>query len=150
MKRKQLKFVVGSLVIVLTLTYLGFSGFQESKAYYQTVSELYATKDTAYDKRLKVAGDVVPGSIVRDGKVVNFVISQDKDAQGNAIPPQTLTVKYVGADPLPDTFRDRAQAVAEGTYGRDGIFTANKMQAKCASKYEKEVGAGVKKSGEEY
>ena len=60
MKRKQLKFLVGSVVIILTLTYLGFSGFQASSAYYQTVSELYASKDAAYERRLKVAGDVVP------------------------------------------------------------------------------------------
>jgi cytochrome c-type biogenesis protein CcmE len=137
MKYKQLKFVAGAAVIVLTLTYLGFSGFQESKAYYQTVSELYATKATAYDKRLKVAGDVVPGSIVREGKVIKFLISQETD---------TLPVQYVGTDAPPDTFVDRAQAVVEGQLGRDGVFIANKMQAKCASKYEKEAAAGVKKS----
>ena len=141
MKRKQLQFVVGSAVIVLTLTFLGYSGYQESKAYYQTVSELYASKDVAYDRRLKVAGDVVPGSIVREGKAIKFVISQES---------QSLPVVYVGTDAPPDTFVDRAQAVVEGNYGRDGVFTANKMQAKCASKYEKEVAAGVRKSGEGY
>lgn len=134
MNRKQLKFLGGSAVIVLTLVWLGFSGFEESKAYYQTVSELYAMQDDVYGKRLKVAGDVVPGSIKREGKTVKFVISQDN---------KTLAVSYVGTDPLPDTFRDRAQAVVEGQYGRDGVFTANKMQAKCASKYEKEAAAGV-------
>lgn len=141
MKRKQLKFVVGSVVIILTLAFLGYSGFQESKSYYLTVTELYASKDTSYEKRLKVAGDVVPKSIVRDGKTIKFVISQE----GNSLP-----VVYVGTDAPPDTFVDRAQAVVEGKYGRDGVFTANHMQAKCASKYEKEVAAGVKKSGEEY
>jgi len=140
-KRKQLKFVVGSVVIILTLAFLGYSGFQESKSYYLTVTELYASKDTSYEKRLKVAGDVVPKSIVRDGKTIKFVISQE----GN-----TLPVVYVGTDAPPDTFVDRAQAVVEGKYGRDGVFTANHMQAKCASKYEKEVAAGVRKSGEEY
>ena len=141
MKRKQLKFVIGSVVIILTLAFLGYSGFQESKSYYLTVTELYAEKDTSYEKRLKVAGDVVPKSIVRDGKTIKFVISQE----GN-----TLPVVYVGTDAPPDTFVDRAQAVVEGKYGRDGVFTANHMQAKCASKYEKEVAAGVRKSGEEY
>jgi cytochrome c-type biogenesis protein CcmE len=140
-KRKQLKFVVGSVVIILTLAFLGYSGYQESKAYYLTVTELYEKKDTSYEKRLKVAGDVVPGSIVRDGKTIKFVISQESS---------TLPVVYVGTDAPPDTFVDRAQAVVEGKYGHDGVFTANKMQAKCASKYEKEVAAGVRKSGEEY
>ena len=140
MQRKQLKFLVGSLVIVLTLAYLGYSGFQESKAYYQTVSELYASKDSAYGKRLKVAGDVVPGSIMRQGKAINFVISQEN---------QSLPVHYIGTDAPPDTFVDRAQAVVEGEFGRDGTFTATKMQAKCASKYEKEIAAGGRTRGEQ-
>src|SRR5437870_7208949 len=107
MKRKQLKFVVGSAVIILTLAYLAYSGFQEGNAYYQTVSELYATKDQAYTRRLKVAGDVVPGSIQHDGKIINFVISQQNDKTKQV---QSLPVKYVGTDAPPDTFVDRAQA----------------------------------------
>ncbi len=134
MKRKQLKFAVGSVVIVLTLSYLAYSGYQESKTYYQTVPELYAMKDNAYDKRLQVSGDVIPGSIKRDGKIVTFVIGAE---------PQTLQVKYVGKDPLPDTLIDRATAMATGRMGHDGVFVADSMLAKCASKYEKEAAAGV-------
>ena len=134
MKRKQLKFAAGSVLIILTLSYLGYSGYQESKTYFHTVPELYAMKEQAYDKRLQVSGDVVPGSIKRDGKIVTFVIGQE---------PQTLRVKYVGKDPVPDTLIDRATAMATGKMGRDGIFVADTMLAKCASKYEKEAAAGV-------
>ena len=42
---------------------------------------------------------------------------------------------YKGSEPPPDTFKDDAQALAEGTYGRDGVFHATFAQAKCASKY---------------
>jgi cytochrome c-type biogenesis protein CcmE len=145
MKRKQLKFVVGSLAIVLTLTYLGVSGFQESMAYFQTVPELYAAKEKFYDKRLKVSGDVVPGSIAREGLSVKFLISPDPKQ-----PTDSLLVHYVGKDPLPDTFRDYATAVVDGKYGRDGVFTATSMQAKCASKYEKEAEAGITPAKTEY
>ena len=134
MKRKQLKFAVGSLIIILTLSYLAYSGYQESKTYFRTVPELYAMKDSAYDLRLQVSGDVIPGSIKRDGKIVTFVIGDG---------PQTLQVKYVGKDPLPDTLIDRATAMATGKMGRDGVFVADTMLAKCASKYEKEAAAGV-------
>jgi cytochrome c-type biogenesis protein CcmE len=134
MKRKQLKFAIGSVLIVLTLSYLAYSGYQESKTYYHTVPELYSLKENAYDLRLQVSGDVVPGSIQRDGKVVSFVIGAE---------PQTLRVKYVGKDPLPDTLIDRATAMATGKMGRDGVFVADTMLAKCASKYEKETAAGV-------
>jgi len=84
--------------------------------------------------RLQVSGDVVPGSIQRDGKIVNFVIGAE---------PQTLQIKYVGKDPLPDTLIDRATAMATGRMGHDGVFVADTMLAKCASKYEKEAAAGV-------
>ena len=134
MKRKQLKFALGSVIIILTLSYLAYSGYQESKTYYHTVPELYAMKDTAYDLRLQVSGDVIPGSIKRDGKVVSFAIGQE---------PKTLQVKYIGKDPLPDTLIDRATAMATGKMGRDGVFVADTMMAKCASKYEKESAAGV-------
>ena len=136
MKRKQLKFVVGSVVIILTIAYLAYSGYQDSKSYFQTVPELYAMKDSAVGVRTQVSGDVVAGTIQRsdDGKVVDFVIGQE---------PKTLKVRYIGKDPLPDTLIDRATAIASGSLGRDGVFTANQITAKCASKYEKEKAAGV-------
>src|SRR5262249_11581674 len=109
MKRKKLKFVVGSTVIILTLAYLAYSGYQDSKSYFQTVPELYAMKDAAYGVRTQVSGDVVAGTIARssDGKVVDFVIGQQ---------PQTLKIRYVGKDPLPDTLIDRATAGGSGTH----------------------------------
>jgi len=134
MKRKQLKFAIGSAVIILALSYLAYSGYQESKTYYHTVPELYAMKEKAYDLRLQVSGDVLPGSIRRNGKIVDFVIGNEA---------QTLKVRYVGKDPLPDTLIDRATAMATGKMGRDGVFVADTMMAKCASKYEKEAAAGV-------
>jgi len=57
-------------------------------------------------------------------------------------------VKYVGNDAPPDTFIDRAQAVVTGKLGDDGVFVAHEMTAKCASKYEKEAAAGVKRPTE--
>jgi cytochrome c-type biogenesis protein CcmE len=134
MKRKQLKFAIGSVVIILTLSYLAYSGYQESKTYYRTVPELYAMKEAAYDLRTQVSGDVIPGSIKREGKVVTFLIGDEA---------KPLQVKYVGKDPLPDTLVNRATAMATGKLGRDGVFVADTMLAKCASKYEKETAAGV-------
>ena len=82
--------------------------------------------DGAYSKRLRVAGNVEPGSIKRQGTHVEFALQE----QGRLLP-----VVYQGSEAPPDTFKDDAQALAEGSYGRDGVFHANKLQAKCASKY---------------
>ena len=51
-----------------------------------------------------------------------------------------MNVVYTGTDPLPDTFRDGAQALADGRLQPDGTFHASKIQAKCASKYESKPG----------
>jgi cytochrome c-type biogenesis protein CcmE len=80
----------------------------------------------AYTRHLRVAGNVAPGSIQRVGTNAQFTLLE----QGH-----TLKVDYKGAEPPPDTFKDDAQALAVGTYGRDGVFHATQLQAKCASKY---------------
>ncbi len=48
---------------------------------------------------------------------------------------EQLKVVYNVYD-LPATFKDHAEAVVGGQMGTDGVFRANKLQAKCASKYE--------------
>jgi cytochrome c-type biogenesis protein CcmE len=125
-KHNQMKFAIGITLILLVLGWLAYGGIQESKTYYVTVSELQATKD-AYQRRYRVAGEVAPDSIRRVGSHVEFRLAHDG---------KTLPVVYVGTEPLPDTLRDGAQAVADGRYQPDGSFRAQAVQAKCASKYE--------------
>jgi cytochrome c-type biogenesis protein CcmE len=127
MEKRKIKFLIGSLVIVASIAWLGFSGFDESLAYYKTVDELKLMKGDAYDKRLRVAGNVVAGSIERLPGAVKFRLEQKGDI---------LPVSYIGKDLLPDTFKDGAQALAEGHLTRHGEFEASKIHAKCASKYE--------------
>lgn len=116
--------------VVGSLAWLAAGGISETKTYYKTVAELQQMGNGAHGKRLRVGGDVVEKSIVRTGTGVRFVI---KDiSHGN----RQLPVVYTGIDPLPDTFRDGAQALADGRLAANGTFEATKIQAKCASKYE--------------
>jgi len=114
-------------LIVGSLVWLAVGGVKVTKTYYKTIPELEKLDKTAQAGRLRVAGDVQPGSIVKTGTSVSFLLHQGD---------RTLKVVYTGSDPLPDTFRDNANALAEGHLGNDGVFTATKIQAKCASKYE--------------
>jgi cytochrome c-type biogenesis protein CcmE len=126
LSNKYVKFGVPILIIVSGLAYLAVSGVQESKSYYVTIKELNEMGDGVYTKRLRVAGNVQPGSIHRQGTHIQFTLAE----QG-----RTLNVVYSGTEAPPDTFKDNAQALAEGNYGRDAIFHAKQLQAKCASKY---------------
>jgi cytochrome c-type biogenesis protein CcmE len=125
MKSKKLKFGIGIGIILAVVGWEAISGFQQNKTYYVTVSEL--TGGHTARERVRVGGIVAPGSIERRGGQVTFRLAQD----ANSVP-----VVYVGSDTLPDTFVGGAQAIVEGEYTAQGEFRAEKIQAKCASKYQ--------------
>ncbi len=120
------KFFIAGAIVVATVVWLAISASGNAKSYYVTINELNAMGSKAYKVNLRVAGNVQPGSITRFGPNANFTLVE----QG-----KTLRVVYEGAEPPPDPFKDEAQALAIGTYGRDGTFHATQLQAKCASKY---------------
>jgi cytochrome c-type biogenesis protein CcmE len=125
MKSKKLKFGIGIGIILAVVAWEAISGFQQSKTYYVTVNELTARH--AARERVRVGGIVAPGSIERRGGQITFRLAQE----ANSVP-----VVYVGSDTLPDTFVGGAQAIVEGEYTAQGEFRAEKIQAKCASKYQ--------------
>jgi cytochrome c-type biogenesis protein CcmE len=127
------KFALLVVAIIGTLVWLAVGGINESKTYYKEIAELQKMGDQAQGKRIRVGGDVAAGSILRSGKEVRFTL-----VQGD----RKLDVVYAGSEPLPDTFKDGAQALADGRLNREGVFEANKIQAKCASKYQAKPGGG--------
>jgi cytochrome c-type biogenesis protein CcmE len=129
--KKYGKFAALIVVVVGTLAWIATSGMQQSQTYYKEIAELGHMGEKAYGTRLRVGGDVAKGSIEHVGKEVRFTITQEK---------LTLKVVYAGTDPLPDTFRDGAQALVDGRLDKDNVFRAAKIQAKCASKYEAKPG----------
>ena len=133
MNNNYIKFGALIAVILGTLTWLAVGGVNDGGAYYKTVPELRAMGEAASSKRVRVGGDVKPGSIDRQGDKVLFTLMQE-DPKLKTV--TELNVVYTGIDPLPDTFKNGSQALADGKLGTDGVFHAQKIQAKCASKYE--------------
>jgi cytochrome c-type biogenesis protein CcmE len=125
------KFGLLMAAIVGTLAWLAVGGVNDTKTYYKEISELNKMGAKAHGQRLRVGGDVAAGSIQRHGKEVEFVLTQGD---------LKLKVVYIGTDPLPDTFRDGAQALADGKLVDGDVFHASRIQAKCASKYEAKPG----------
>src|SRR5580765_1170930 len=137
--RKQAKCGIGIGVILISLASLAWLGYGESKTYYHTIAELQTLHGAARSHRIRVGGTVAPGSIHRVTGRVDFVL----EGEGKSLP-----VSYVGNDPLPDTFVDKAQALVEGKPAADGRFVAEVVQAKCASKYEAAPGGTATSSTE--
>jgi cytochrome c-type biogenesis protein CcmE len=133
--RKQAKFGVGIGIIVVALGFLAWLGYGESKTYYHTIAELQTLSSSARTQRMRIGGTVAEGSIRHQAGRIDFVL----EGEGKALP-----VRYIGTDPLPDTFKDKAQALVEGRLGPEGQFVAEHVQAKCASKYEAAPGGDTK------
>ena len=125
-KKSPLKFIGAGVIVVAAIVWLSVSAGEQAKSYYVTIAELQNMGNNAYSRHLRVAGNVQPGSIEHVGTNATFTLVELN---------KTLRVDYRGAEPPPDTFKDDAQALAIGTYGRDGVFHATQLQAKCASKY---------------
>ena len=123
---KYLKFGGAIALIVVALGYLAWTAVEESKSYYVTIKQLHEMGDKSYERNLRVAGNVVPGSIRQVGTSADFTLTENGE---------TLKVAYKGSEPPPDTFKDNSQALALGKFGKDGVFHATELQAKCASKY---------------
>jgi cytochrome c-type biogenesis protein CcmE len=128
--KRQVKFGIGIGIIVVSMACLAWLGYGESKTYYHTIAELQTLKGAELKQRMRVGGTVDAGSIHRMPGRVDFVLQ----GEGKMLP-----VSYTGSDPLPDTFVGNSQALVEGSLGQDGRFIAERVQAKCASKYQPSV-----------
>ena len=123
--RKRLKFIVGVIIVVIAIGFLGYQGFVYSATYYYTVSEFAAQQSAFADKNVRVAGNVTDGTIVRQGTTLTFTMTEGQN---------NLQVVYQGV--VPDTFKAGIEAVVLGKLNSDGIFEATELLAKCPSKYE--------------
>lgn len=130
---RYFKFGLPIAVILGTLGWLAFSSTKETAGYFKTIPEVKQMGDQAHVKHLRVNGYVKEGSISHAGAATTFLLVENEGKQNVG---DQIKVVYTGDDPLPDTFKDHAQALADGKLGADGVFHATQIQAKCASKYE--------------
>jgi cytochrome c-type biogenesis protein CcmE len=126
------KFLLGAAAIVASVGFLIAEGVKETGVYFLTPTELAAKTQadpTFYDVGLKMGAKVVPGSVRRapDNRQIDFKVSDGA---------KTYPVTYRGL--VPDTFTDAndIEVIVEGRLGRDGVFRATEVLAKCGSRYD--------------
>ncbi len=122
------RYWIGALLVVAALAYLAISGADRNTVPYMTISEVISDPQKASTQGVRMAGNVAPGSIdVRQAREVWFTMIGEG---------QSLSVCYLGV--VPDTFKEGADVIVEGSLASDGHFEANTLLAKCPSKYEAE------------
>jgi cytochrome c-type biogenesis protein CcmE len=119
------KLFIGGAVIAGALGYLGVSGVRSGWVYYVDVDSY--VRDGAAGARSRVHGAVAPEGLEvgRADLVARFVLVGGRER---------LNVEYRGA--IPDTFAAGREVVVEGASDRAGVFQADLLLTRCASKYQ--------------
>ncbi len=126
-KKKRLKIIVVSSILLSIIGYLTYTGIRDTMAYYLTVSELLAKGPSAENPGVRVGGKVIPDSIQWNPKdlKLSFRIREGESS---------LHVDYQGV--VPDSFKPGNEVIVEGKYTAEGFFRATTIMPTCPSKYE--------------
>jgi len=126
---RGLKIGASVAVVGLAVGYLVVStvGGGEALEYYKQVDEVAAAPRRWVGRKVQLHGNVVKGSILKRRGSMDFRFAMHSHARW-------LDVEYRGL--VPDAFKDCAELVVTGKLGRDQVFKATRITAKCPSKYE--------------
>ena len=108
-----------SLITISWIIYVTLDPMQSGTGMmkFLSLSELKATQESS---RVRLGGKVEPGSMLD----ASFELSQGE---------VSIPVVFYGT--RPDLFKDDAEIIVEGKY-LSGMFNADQLQVKCASRYE--------------
>ena len=126
-KRRKWKPILISIIGVLVIGYLIFTGVRDTMTYYLTVSEVLAKEADFQNDVIRVGGSVSPSSVQWDPRALNLTFQLDDDRS-------SFVVHYQGV--VPDSFKPGKEVVVEGIYAGKRRFNAKQIMPKCASKYE--------------
>lgn len=127
MPGKKIKIVLLFMIPVLLLGYLAFRGFENSAAYYYTISEVLALETNG--SKLRIKGELVEDSVEYNPELPLLKFSlTDGD--------HSLAVRYEGV--LPDNFEHADEVIIEGKFSPEREFIVSKLMLQCPSKYEGE------------
>lgn len=123
------KFIIA--ILGLSLVAIGWMvlDFESEEVPFISVADLLEHHESFSQEKFRLGGNVIDGSIQysEDKLDISFSLKQ-----GEA----TLPVTHHSAA-VPDLFKDGSQVIVEGVY-HEGIFVAENLMTKCASRYEEE------------
>ncbi len=126
--QKRKRILVGGFLaaILVVLGVVAWQGLSNAALYFRTADEAVAQRDSLGDRRFRVEGTVVPGSVRQDGVAVRFVI-ESNDVE--------VAVNHQG-DP-PDLFQENIPVVLEGHWSQTGdVFESNDILVRHTEEYE--------------
>lgn len=125
-KKKRRTYVALALCGAAIVAIIGLTiVLSNNVVYFRTVSEAVASRKSDGDKRFRIAGEVVPGTVQETKSGVRFEITDGK---------KTAEIVHVG-DP-PSLFKDGAPVVCEGRWGAATAFDSDRIMIRHGNDYE--------------
>jgi cytochrome c-type biogenesis protein CcmE len=130
--KKNVGLLLTLLAMVGAVVALFLGVFQPAAVYATPVDKLVSQRQAYVGRKVRVEGDLVPGTLVKRDTPCEYRFTIHKDAA-------QLPVRYPQCV-IPDGFRDvpsgGVQVTIEGAVGPTGDFEATLVMAKCSSKYD--------------
>jgi len=114
---------LAGVVVLAALGFLVFQGLGNATLYFRTADEAVAQRSQLGDRRFRIEGDVVDGSVRQEGNDVSFTLTS-KSVE--------VPVRHRG-DP-PELFRPGIPVVLEGRFQGDH-FTSDRILVKHSETY---------------
>lgn len=122
-----MRLVVGAAVVLGALAFL-LVRLGDATLYFRTADEAVAQRDSLGDRRFRLEGVVVAGSVEQVGDDVSFEVTENG---------ATVPVRHTG-DP-PELFQPNIPVVLEGRFA-DGsdVFSSDRIMVKHSESYSEE------------
>lgn len=131
--RRKRRVSLPALVVLIAVVVIGgfvvVQALGSATTFYRNADEAVAQRDTLGQKRFRLQGTVVPGTVEQTGNGVSFEIAY------NGVP---LNIRHVG-DP-PEMFKENQAVLLEGHFAADGsnTYDSDLMIVKHSEVYQEE------------
>jgi len=127
------KVLVSVALICGAAAYLLGGSLRESLVYDCTVDQVALDRDELVGHQVRVGGRLSAGShhIIEGTSDHEFALRGDE---------ATVYVRYHGL--WPDAATEERELMVEGTLGEDGVIVAERVLARCPSRYKRRVSGG--------
>lgn len=124
--KRKVGFALALIVVLSSFGYLVYGGIGENLVYFVTPGELLAKGSQAYDKPIRLGGQVMPGTMQWDADAVDLRFTlQDENGE----------VLVHSSKAPPAMFREGQGVIVEGELSRDGVFQASTVMVKHSNEY---------------
>jgi cytochrome c-type biogenesis protein CcmE len=125
--RKKAMGGIFAMVLVLSgFGYLVYGGIGDNIVYFVTPGELLARGDDAYERPVRLGGQVMPGTVSWNADELDLRFTlQDEDGH----------VQVISRNAPPAMFREGQGVIVEGRLNRENVFESSSVMVKHSNEY---------------